>query len=158
MTAITRILVPVDFSAHSDRAIEYAVTMARHFGAVVELFHVVEDPFEAGGWGSEMYMADIDGIRKGALEEAGKAIERCRSAVQAGNVPIVTSVRLGHVANTIIEHAKATHADLIVMGTHGRTGLAHFIIGSVAERVVRMAPCPVLTVGLEKARDVHAAA
>lgn len=158
MTAIARILVPVDFSAHSDRAIEYAVTMARHFGAVVELFHVVEDPFEAGGWGSEMYMADLDGIRKGALDEAKKGIERRRSAVSAGDVQIVTAVALGHVAHTIIEHAKTAQADLIVMGTHGRTGLAHFIIGSVAERVVRLASCPVLTVGLEKAGDAHAAA
>jgi nucleotide-binding universal stress UspA family protein len=158
MTAIARILVPVDFSAHSDRAIEYAISMGKHFGAIVELFHVVEDPFEAGGWGSEMYMADLDGIRAHALKEARTRIERCRLAVQAGDVPTTTAVQLGHVANTIVEHAKAVHADLIVMGTHGRTGLAHFIIGSVAERVVRLAPCPVLTVGLEKAGNAHAAA
>jgi nucleotide-binding universal stress UspA family protein len=65
---------------------------------------------------------------------------------------------MGHVANTIVEYAKTIQADLVVMGTHGRTGLAHFIIGSVAERVVRLAPCPVLTVGLEKSNKAHAAA
>jgi nucleotide-binding universal stress UspA family protein len=65
---------------------------------------------------------------------------------------------MGHVAHTIVEYAKAISADLIVMGTHGRTGLAHFIIGSVAERVVRLAPCPVLTVGLEKSKKADAAA
>lgn len=158
MTFIARILVPVDFSAHSDRAIEYAVSIGKHFGACVELFHVVEDPFESGGWGSEVYLTDLDGIRERALEEARTRIERCRSAVRAGDVPTVATVRLGHVANTIVAYAKDVHADLIVMGTHGRTGLAHFIIGSVAERVVRLAPCPVLTVGLEKAGNAHAAA
>jgi nucleotide-binding universal stress UspA family protein len=157
MTRIARILVPVDYSAHSDRAIEYAVTMAKHFGACVELFHVVEDPFEAGGWGSETYLSDLDGIRQRAIEEATVRIERCRSAIPASDASVVATVRMGHVANTIVDYAGTLPADLIVMGTHGRTGLAHFIIGSVAERVVRLAPCPVLTVGLEKANTAHAA-
>jgi nucleotide-binding universal stress UspA family protein len=65
---------------------------------------------------------------------------------------------MGHVAQTVIDYARDVRADLIVMGTHGRTGLAHFIIGSVAERVVRLAPCPVLTVGAVRASDAHAAA
>jgi nucleotide-binding universal stress UspA family protein len=158
MTVIARILVPVDFSEHSDRAVEYAVAMGKHFGASVELFHVVEDPFESGGWGSEVYVSDLDGLRAQALDEAKARIERCRSAIPAGDVPIIATVRMGHVANTIVEYAAAVPADLVVMGTHGRTGLAHFIIGSVAERVVRLAACPVLTVGLEKAKSAHAAA
>jgi nucleotide-binding universal stress UspA family protein len=158
MTVIARILVPVDFSEHSDRAVEYAVAMGKHFGACVELFHVVEDPFESGGWGSEVYVSDLDGLRSRALDDAKARIERCRSGVLAGDVPIVATVQMGHVANTIVEYATAAHADLVVMGTHGRTGLAHLIIGSVAERVVRLAPCPVLTVGLEKSKNAHAAA
>jgi universal stress protein A len=158
MTAIKRILVPVDFSAHSDRAIEYAITMGKHFGACVELFHVVEDPFESGGWGSEVYMSDLDGLRQRAIDDAKARLERCLSTPPAGSLPLVTTVRMGHVANTIVEYAKTIQADLVVMGTHGRTGLAHFIIGSVAERVVRLAPCPVLTVGLEKSNKAHAAA
>jgi nucleotide-binding universal stress UspA family protein len=158
MTAINRILVPVDFSAHADRAIEYAVTMGKHFGACVELLHVVEDPFESGGWGSEVYMSDLDGLRQRALDEAKTRLERCRSTLTGGEFSIVATVRMGHIAHTIVEYATAISADLIVMGTHGRTGLAHFIIGSVAERVVRMAPCPVLTVGLEKTNKAHAAA
>ena len=83
MTAINRILVPVDFSAHSDRAIEYAVTMGQHFGACVELFHVVEDPFENGGWGSEVYLSDLDGIRQRALDDAKARLEHCRSTLSA---------------------------------------------------------------------------
>jgi nucleotide-binding universal stress UspA family protein len=158
MTAIARILVPVDFSPHSDRAVEYAVSMAKLFGASVELLHVVEDPFESGGWGSEMYLADLDGVRGRALDEARTRLERCRSTLQAGDVPTLATVRLGHVANSIVEYAKSVPADLIVMGTHGRTGFAHFIIGSVAERVVRLASCPVLTVGGPHAGRAHAAA
>ena len=158
MTAISRIIVPVDFSAHADRAIEYAVTMGKHFGACVELFHVVEDPFGSGGWGSEVYLSDLDGLRERALEEGKARLERCRDAVVAGSLPIVATVRMGHVAQTIVDYARNVGADLIVMGTHGRTGVAHFILGSVAERVVRLAPCPVLTVGARHANDVHAAA
>jgi len=158
MTAINRILVPVDFSAHSDRAIEYAVTMGQHFGACVELLHVVEDPFESGGWGSEVYLSDLDGLRQRALDEATARIETCRSSIPAGQFSLVATVRMGHVARTIVDYATNVHANLIVMGTHGRTGLAHFIIGSVAERVVRLAPCPVLTVGLEKPHSANAAA
>lgn len=158
MTAINRILVPVDFSPHADRAIEYAITMGKHFGASVELFHVVEDPFESGGWGSEVYMSDLDGIRQRAVDDAKASIERCRAMLSPGTVPLVATVRVGHTASTIVDYAKTGQADLIVMGTHGRTGIAHFIIGSVAERVVRLAPCPVLTVGLEKAGHAHAAA
>ena len=158
MTAIARILVPVDFSAHAGRATEYAVTLGKHFGACVELFHVVQDPFESGGWGSEVYISDLDGLRERALEEAKVRLETCRSSIPAGPYSVVATVRMGHVAQTIVDYAKSVQADLIVMGTHGRTGLAHFIIGSVAERVVRLAPCPVLTVGLEKSNKAHAAA
>jgi nucleotide-binding universal stress UspA family protein len=158
MTAIARIVVPVDFSAHADRAIEYAVTLGKQFGACVELFHVVEDPFASGGWGSEVYLSDLDGLRERALEEARTRLEARRTMIPAGGLPLVATVRMGHVAQTIVEYAKDAGADLIVMGTHGRTGLAHFIIGSVAERVVRLAPCPVLTVGGVPAERAHAAA
>ena len=103
MTAISRIIVPVDFSAHADRAIEYAVTMGKHFGACVELFHVVEDPFGSGGWGSEVYLSDLDGLRERALEEGKARLERCRDAVVVGSLPIVATVRMGHVAQTIVD-------------------------------------------------------
>jgi nucleotide-binding universal stress UspA family protein len=158
MTAIARIVVPVDFSTHADRAIDYAMAMGTHFGACVELFHVVEDPFGSGGWGSEVYVSDLDGLRERAVEEARNRLDARRTAIRAGDVPLVATVRMGHVAQTIVDYAKEVAADLIVMGTHGRTGVAHFIIGSVAERVVRVAPCPVLTVGAHTVENAHAAA
>jgi nucleotide-binding universal stress UspA family protein len=159
MTAITRILVPMDFSAHADRAVEYALTLARSFNAYIELLHVVEDPFAGGGWGSEMYLSDIDGIRERAITEATTRLEMRRTGLLENAVPITATVRMGRPAKTIVEHADAMHADLIVMGTRGRTGLAHMIAGSVAERVVRTAPCPVLTVGATGVEQAaHAAA
>jgi universal stress protein A len=158
MTAIARIVVPVDFSTHADRAIDYALAMGTHFGACVELFHVVEDPFGSGGWGSEVYVSDLEGIRERAVKEAQALLEERRAAIPATSVPLVATVRMGHVAQTIVDYAAEVQADLIVMGTHGRTGVAHFIIGSVAERVVRVAPCPVLTVGARQTDKVHAAA
>jgi nucleotide-binding universal stress UspA family protein len=159
MTPITRILVPVDFSAHADRAVEYAVTLAQSFNADIELLHVVEDPFAGGGWGSEVYLSDIDGIRERAMSDATARLEACRAALVAHKVPITASVRMGRPATTILEHAGAVHADLIVMGTRGRTGFAHMIAGSVAERVVRTASCPVLTVGATGAgHETHVAA
>ena len=159
MTAITRILVPTDFSAHADHALEYAVTLARSFNAYIELLHVVEDPFAGGGWGSEVYLSDIDGIRERAMTDATIRLEACRAALLAHTVPMTASVRMGRPAKTILEHADAVHADLIVMGTRGRTGLAHMIAGSVAERVVRTAPCPVLTVSAASVEHgTHAAA
>jgi nucleotide-binding universal stress UspA family protein len=159
MTAITRILVPTDFSAHADRAIEYAVTLARSFNAYIELLHVVEDPFAGGGWGSEVYLSDIDGIRERAMTDATNRLEACRAELLAHKVPMTASTRMGRPEKTILEHAAAVHADLIVMGTRGRTGLAHMIAGSVAERVVRTAPCPVLTVSATTVEHgTHAAA
>jgi universal stress protein A len=150
MTAITRILVPMDFGAHADRAADYALTLARNCRAWVELLHVVEDPFAAGGWGSEMYLTDIEGLRERALEEASTQLDEIRESLLGRNVPLLATVRMGRPAQTIVDYATDAHADLIVMGTRGRTGLAYMITGSVAERVVRTAPCPVLTVGAHR--------
>jgi nucleotide-binding universal stress UspA family protein len=142
---ITRILVPIDFSAHSDRALDHAAALAQTFGACVELLHVVEDPFTHGGWGSEMYVPDITQIRRDAIEAAARQLEATRKAIAARDVPVVATVRMGRPAPTILEYADAVKANLIVMATHGRTGLARMLIGSIAEQVVRAANCPVLT-------------
>jgi nucleotide-binding universal stress UspA family protein len=147
MTAtITRILVPMDFSAHSDVALRYATTLASRFGATVELLHVVEDPFVSGAWGFEAYLPNLAEVQEQLVAEAENRLAECRATVSGQGVPAVATVRTGRIASTIVEYAKGLEADLIVMGTHGRTGFTHLVMGSVAERVVRMAPCPVLTV------------
>jgi universal stress protein A len=142
---ITRILVPTDFSADADAALRYAIDLAKPFGAIVELLHVVEDPLAAGMWSAEFYTAEIAGLNLNLVKDAEA---RLRGIVEETKAPLPLSgeVHIGPAFATILDTAREHGADLIVMGTKGRTGLAHLLIGSVAERVVRLAPCPVLTV------------
>lgn len=139
---ITRILVPTDFSADANAAFDYALGLARKFDAPVHLLHVVEDPLAAGMWSSEIYTAQIAGLQLNLVRDAE---ERLRRSVPDDAGTVSTEVRTGPAAKQIVEAARETNSDLIVMGTRGRTGVAHVIMGSVAERVVRLAPCPVLT-------------
>jgi nucleotide-binding universal stress UspA family protein len=143
---ITRILVPTDFSADANAAFDYARILARKFDAPVHLLHVVEDPLAAGMWSSEVYTAEIATLQVNLVRDAE---ERLRRSVPADAGTISTEVRTGNAAKQIVEAAREHKADLIVMGTRGRTGVAHVIMGSVAERVVRLAPCPVLTLRAE---------
>ena len=142
-----RILVPVDFSAHSEKAIRYATTLAATFGADVLLLHVVEDPFVTGAWSAEAFVPNmpelLDDLTKAA--QARMAEVKTRLATSGGIVP-TASVITGQPALAIVDQAAAGAFDLIVMGTHGRTGLPHAFLGSIAERVVQKAPCAVLTV------------
>jgi nucleotide-binding universal stress UspA family protein len=143
---ITRILVPVDFSPHAERAFGYATTLAQRFTAMLGLVHVVEDPFATGAWNNEVLLPDVDELFEGLIANAQRQLApRRRSAVALG-LAAETAVIAGRPAPAIVEHANEGGFDLIVMGTHGRTGLSHVVMGSVAERVVRTAPCPVLTV------------
>jgi nucleotide-binding universal stress UspA family protein len=145
MAQITRILVPTDFSAASDAALTYARSLARQFGASINLVHVFEDPFTSGafvGDGTVMLPADL----RRSLETLALEQLAARHQEHLGMLPLSsTHLLTGAPARTIVEHARETHADLIVMGTHGRTGLGHMLLGSVAEKVVRTATCPVLT-------------
>ena len=143
---ITRILVPTDFSVAADAALDFAKTIAATFGASLHLVHVFEDPFVPGAFGVDTY-APIPPATRAALFDDAKARlgHRLPPADQArfhGTTEIVTGIS----APAIVEYARENSIDLIVMGTHGRTGMAHLFIGSVAERVVRTAECPVLTV------------
>ena len=131
----TRILVPTDFSASSAAALDYARTLAARFGASLHLLHVLENDF------LRPMVADPRAADTAALRQLGELLtaeERRRGAV--------TVVRRSDaIAEEIVDYARSSGVDLIVIGSHGRTGLAHFLKGSVAERVVRNAPCMVLT-------------
>jgi len=145
MTRFERILVPTDFSPASDAALEYARTLAQQFGSSLNLVHVFEDPFTSGAFvGDGTVMMPLD-LRETLLESAGAQLAERHQAHVATLPKSSTDLLIGSGAKSIVEHAQQTHADLIVMGTHGRTGLPHLLIGSVAERVVRTATCPVLT-------------
>jgi nucleotide-binding universal stress UspA family protein len=144
MTRITRILVPTDFSATADAALDYAFGLAEKFNASLQLLHVLDDPFVFEGMAAEAYISEAPMLRTAMLDDARERLRH--RAARRGAVPVETEVLFGHGARTIAEYAAERGVDLIVMGTHGRTGFAHLMVGSIAERVVRTAPCPVLTV------------
>jgi nucleotide-binding universal stress UspA family protein len=143
MKNLQRILVPTDFSDDSRRAIEMAVLLASGAEASVELLHVralhTDDPYRP-----EHHFPRPDELAQilASQDEASLSALETPSSVPFKR----TTVRASHVAPAILEHAEKTEADLIVLGTHGRTGLAHAVMGSVAEAVVRGASRPVVTV------------
>jgi len=146
-TMFTRILVPTDFSEPSDAALEYARALADKFGATLHLLHVIEPGYATGTFSNEAYIAvEAPGSYEMLVKEAqAKFAYRVFPSDRARH-GATTEVMTGMSAATIVEFARDQHIDLIVMGTHGRTGLAHLLMGSVAEHVVRTASCPVLTV------------
>jgi universal stress protein A len=149
--AISRILVPVDFSPHSEHALRYAAAFAGRLDALVEIFHVVEEPVAAGAWSSEIPVPGLSELRDRLIAEGERQLDQCRPTIEGSHVRTVTTVRMGQPGQTIAAYAKAAGIDLIIMGTHGR-GVSHLLMGGVTERVARYAPCPVLTV---RARGTH---
>jgi nucleotide-binding universal stress UspA family protein len=131
---IARVLVPIDFSVSSMWSLRHAEEIARRFGAEIVLVHV--DPLLLLG-------PEVGGTREVAIR---KELDGLVSLLQSRGMPARGVLVGGAPIDEIAKVAEAEHADLIVMGTHGRTGLAHVLIGSVAESVLRKAPCPVLTV------------
>jgi nucleotide-binding universal stress UspA family protein len=139
----TRILVPTDFSAPSNAALALAKKMAAMSGASLHLLHVVEDPCASP---AEIYAPPPTELRDRWLEGARSLLSTQLTAGEQASLRSTQSVMFGAPARTIVDHAKANGVDLIVMGTHGRGFAEHVLMGSVAERVVRLAVCPVLTV------------
>lgn len=145
MPRIARILVPTDFSAASDVALSYARSLATQFGASINLVHVFEDPLASGAFVGDGIVAMPLDLREGMLRDAREQLEK-QHAKHVQSLPLSSAdLLVGPAAKRIVEHAEKIHADLIVMGTHGRGGLGHVLLGSIAEKVVRTARCPVLT-------------
>jgi len=142
----TRILVPTDFSPPSDAAMEYAKRLATTFGSSINFLHVIDDPGAASAFIADGYAPATADLRELALTEARVRLEQLLSAADRRRFRVTTDAIIGVPADTIVDYALATDAAIIVMGTHGRSGLAHLLMGSVAEHVVRTASCPVLTV------------
>ena len=155
-STITRILVPTDFSACSDTAIHYAADLAAHFRASLDVIHVVEDPFLSGAWSAEAFIAGADNLLEEVTESARIRLASVAASLAARGVAVEIAVVTGPPAAAIVDHAGDGRFDLIVMGTHGRTGLSHVVLGSVAERVQRTAPCAVLTVKTGNTPTSHA--
>ena len=137
------VLVPTDFSACSQKALQYAILFARQFDARLLLLHVTPVSYPAAG---DLGAIDLPALERdlhaGAEEELAALVRReIKAPLQAR-----TLVRTGRAAQEIVAAAAELEADLIVIATHGHTGLRHVLLGSTAESVVRRAPCPVLTV------------
>ncbi len=136
---LKRILVPVDFSECSHKALQYAVPFARQFGATLSLLFVIQPYMPV----SDMVPIDVEAIEMQLRSSGEKELAALKAALEP-DVKAETSVRIGHPHLEIVRAAAELQADLIVLSTHGRTGLSHVLMGSTTERVVRHAKCPVL--------------
>jgi nucleotide-binding universal stress UspA family protein len=144
---LRKILVPTDFSECSIKALDYALAFAERSQAEIILLHVVEPMFFPASaqdmpstW--SLVQEDVLKVSRNHLVELGQE----RAGDREVREPMKTVVRLGNPYWEIVEAAKSLEADLIILATHGHTGIKHILMGSTAERVVRLAPCPVLTV------------
>lgn len=143
MISIKNILCPIDYSVYSEKALKYAIEFAEKYNAKLYLMHVLDiriyditDP--------ELYNVNV--IDKETINKLRERLHKCISEDTRKNIEVETIVIEGVPFAEIIKKARECKVDLIVLGTHGRTGLSHAIMGSVAEKVVRKAPCPVLTI------------
>lgn len=154
MIDLNRILVPTDFSKHSRNALKYAAAFAEKFGGELHLLHVVQD--------LAIFIPDMVTVAPPitpSLEQMTAAVraafDRLVQENELDKLTLKREVRQGNPFYEIIRYAKEADVDLIVMGTHGHTGLAHMLLGSVTEKVVRKSPCPVLTVRDPEHEFVH---
>ena len=139
--AVRRILVPVDFSDVSHRAIQHAKELAMTYGARLDLLHVVEEIALPAAYGMEPVNLVIPEV----VENSERALaDMAREEI--GYEHIVVHALTGYAVSTILDFADENDIDLMVIATHGRTGIDRVLMGSVAEKVVRRAPCPVFTV------------
>jgi nucleotide-binding universal stress UspA family protein len=148
MIAIKTILLPSDGSECSGKATAYALSFARQYGARVVALHVIDQRWQEQ---TRVAFAEVgqdltQKIRNGYEAEARRILREVADAAEKAGVPVETRIVTGVPFEDIVRLGQELPADLIIMGTHGRTGMSHLLLGSVAEKVVRKAPCPVLTV------------
>ena len=139
---LKRILVPIDFSDCSRKALQYAVPLAKEHQAAITLLYVVPPAYGGSEFAAIDYAQLEAGMKAGGQEELAK-LERDEMLKEVSTGSLVC---VGSPAREIIEAAQSLPADLVVISTHGRTGLKHVFLGSVAEQVVQRAPCPVFVV------------
>ncbi|MGH1408216.1 MAG: universal stress protein [Aeromonas sp.] len=141
MPSIKTLLCPVDFSQMSKAVLDYAVFMAQSHEARLKLVHVVD---QLHGFDSYkiLHMTAVEITH----EMERQARSQLKELVATLPIPATFDIRFGRAADEIVIQANHDEADLIVMGSHGRSGITHLLVGSVAESVVRHAPCPVLVV------------
>jgi nucleotide-binding universal stress UspA family protein len=146
MKSFSTVLFATDFSENSDLAFDYALTLARQSSAHLVLVHVINEPVDLRGF----YVPHIsfDNLEKEIEDGAVRMMEKFCQTKLADFTDYETHISTGVPHEEILKQADDRNASLIVLGTHGRSGLDHILFGSTAERVVRQAKCPVLTVRL----------
>lgn len=147
MSDINRILVPVDLEHNTGKLVDFAIDMANIFDAEIVLFHGVQS--NKGGTMADMGQLASAGLSDEQLsstrvDEAGKKLEELAGEADGRCKKCDSRVVAGDVVDDIVEFAQQQHADLIIIGTHGKRGLEHILLGSVAERVIKRSPCPTL--------------
>jgi universal stress protein A len=150
---LSRILVPIDFSDHSKKALQYAIPFAEQFKASIDLLYVVEPTIYPAdfSFGQVGFPNVEDELRQRGAEELKSLI-----AKEIGRrVPAKQVIRTGKAFYEIREYAREEAMDLIIIATHGHSGVEHVLFGSTAEKVVRHAPCPVLVVRMDEKEFVE---
>lgn len=142
MILLNNVLVATDFGEASDAALNYGRALARTFGAKLHLLHVTENVY-LKAVGTDTYSVVFPELQRDVDEEARRQLRNRIDQDTPTEMALLTS---NAPAASIVDYARAHQIDLIVVGTHGRGAVAHLLMGSVAEKVVRSAPCPVLTV------------
>jgi universal stress protein A len=145
MIEIKRILAPTDFSLHSQRAVRFACAMAEKFAAELHLIHVLSEIIPAGPDPLLMPVMPPQFYEENEVR-AGESLGEFLDPAWGRPAAVTTAVRWGSPVEAIVDYARDQNIELVVIATHGRTGLSHVLLGSVAERIVREAPCPVLTI------------
>jgi nucleotide-binding universal stress UspA family protein len=143
MITLKTILVPTDFSECSEAAIRYGRALAASFGATLHLLHVVQDPYTQP-WAAEAFPTPLGDMLNDWQAQARDRL--CTAIPESERPTTMVTTLVGSPSLEIVRYATEQRIDLIVIGTHGRGPIGHILLGSVAERVVRRAPCPVLTV------------
>lgn len=144
LKTIARILVPTDFTDPSNEAIETAIALARGSGATLDLVHVAVEA--AYPLPPPVDVATLPLDMGKVLDRSAEGLAAEEQRVRAAGIACETTTLIGRADKEIVERARTTRADLIVMGTHGRSGLAHALFGSNVDRVIQHTPCPVLIV------------
>jgi nucleotide-binding universal stress UspA family protein len=138
-----KIVYPIDFSEFTDEILKYAVNITKKFNAELHLIHIIPNLNYFTPYESFLTPENLVAIEKNIEKEVEKDFEKVTKDI---DMPLKKIVKTGATFVEIIDYIKEEDIDLVVMGTHGRSGIEHILIGSVAEKVVRKSPCPVLTI------------
>jgi universal stress protein A len=145
MVSIRQILVPTDFSEPAHAALKYARALAEEFHSHLHIFHVVPEPY-VYPWGTEISTLPLADLMAQSEALSDTRLGELIPGDEAPKGGLTTSTAIGTPVDCVLDYIDTCHIDLVVMGTHGRGPVGHLLLGSVAERVVRRSPVPVLTV------------